>query len=142
MAYVIDSVEEFLTHLKVGDTFWWMMSLDCKPIGVDEPHTIKRMEDSPFFGIKDVKIFYDSPSFLNPGTMVEDHFYVSDITNQWHGVFLTEESALEYFGERAWAYAIDPMLRAEVEEAKKDDDVFEDWSTSDKSWASPEDEEF
>ena len=120
MAYVIQSVEEFLTHLKVGDQFWFMNSFHCKPFGITGPYTIKRIEDGPFLGEKDAKIFYDHPSFINPGTMVEASYFVSDLTNQCHGVFLTEESALEYFGQRALAYATDPILMAEGGRAKFD----------------------
>src|SRR3989338_4466813 len=101
MAYVIQSVEEFLAHLKVGDQFWFMNSFHCKPFGITGPYTIKRIEDGPFFGEKDAKIFYDHPSFINPGTMVEASYFVSHKKNHFRGFFLQQKTPLKYLGEKS-----------------------------------------
>jgi len=108
MAYVIKSVEEFLVHLGIGDQFWHMTSLYNKPSAVEGPCVITRFEEgNNVFG----------PCVFYADTDGSETFsFISDLTNEWHGAFLTKEAALEHFGERSWAYAIDPQLRRKVAE--------------------------
>jgi len=111
---VILSVEEFLATLKVGDQFWHMTSSGVTPRGIDGPLTIEGFEADKI-GVR---------VYVNGGR--RDYHYASDLTNLYHGVFLSEEDGETYFAERKLAYKTNPALIAEVTEERAWDGLLDE----------------
>jgi len=114
MGKVILSVEEFIQVLKPGDKFWHMTSMYGAPTGIEGPITIERFERDEK---GEPKVIYKHKAYFSD-EIVEAYHFVSDLTNRWHGVFLTKKDAQAYFEERRRAYATDPELIAEVRESR------------------------
>lgn len=126
MANAILSVDEFLQKLNVGDKFWYMGSYLEKPSGTYGPYTV-------------LSIFLDEQGkwrvrYRNEETGRENSAtspdYADDLTNRWHGVFLSEKDANAYFEERVRAYETDPKLIAEHELAVADAKMWQEYEES------------
>jgi hypothetical protein len=115
MGKVILSVEEFMQTFKPGDKFWHMTSWFGEPTSIKGPIIIERFEE---YEEGHPKVIYKRKSCFSD-EIVETYDFVADLTNRWHGVFLTKEDAQAYFEERKHAYATDPKLIAEVQREKE-----------------------
>ena len=92
MAEIINSVEKFLSALKVGDIFWYMTSRFCKPYSVEGPCTIFAFTARGLRNLSCVKC-----RVLHGHTWKVEEHYIRDVTNEWHGVFLAKDHASAYF---------------------------------------------
>lgn|SRR3989344_7268443 len=119
MANVILSIDEFMEKLSPGDTFWHMTSYHCAPDRIVEARIEKFGTDECGTWIQCVE-----DSSLKPGEKTSEKRHVVDLTNEFHGVFLTEKDAQEYFEERKVAYATDPDLISKVAKKKADSHSF------------------
>ena len=113
MAEIINSVEKFLSALKVGDIFWYMTSHFCKPYSIEGPCTILAFTARGRRNLPCVKC-----RVLHGHTWKVEEYYIRDVTNEWHGVFLAKEDASAYFNKRTAAYKSDPALVKEAADAR------------------------
>lgn len=97
----IHSLEEFLRVLGEGGRFWFMVSQFDEPIGTRGPLMIKafhRGED----GATMVKV--------ETALGASEEYRIGYITDDFHGVLLTEEDAESYFLKRSHMFWMDPVL--------------------------------
>jgi hypothetical protein len=116
---VIHSVEEFLETFKVGDQFWFMTFFSgVGPIRIEGPLTIVSFDEAD----AGHRVYCDGGSDSLPG----QRHYVSDITNTYHGVFISETDARSHLEERKQAYQTDPKLIAELIADRQQDALYDE----------------
>jgi hypothetical protein len=114
---VICSVEEFLSTLNVGDQFWFLAyQMGIGPTGVVGPCTINGFEEVQGLGTK--VLFHQEENRPR-------EYNVQDLTNPYHGVFLTKEDATEYFNKRKKAYQTNPVLISGLERERDELEWFQ-----------------
>ncbi len=112
---VILNEGEFLAKLKPGDVFWYLVSYCCKPTHIAGPFVVKSIKSFSHNSSDGKKVVV----FTTPdGKTDEDQ--IDNLTNEWHGVFLTKEEGEAYLKERQHAYETDPVLIAEYERIRKE----------------------
>ncbi len=95
MAHVIRSVEGFRKELKVGDVFWHMTSSFGAPYEIVGSCRITAFWMDKRFGFSMVHY-----TRLDAGAEVIEEMSIEDLTNKYHGVFLSAADAYEYFEAR------------------------------------------
>lgn len=106
----IFSVKAFLDALGIGDRFWTLVHYAGQgPICVEGPLVV-----TGFVGEENEESKVVVCSQTSTGTTIEER-HISDLTNQWHGVFLSQKLAINYLNGRIMEYMIDPTLIAELE---------------------------
>jgi hypothetical protein len=103
MAKVILNTAEFLKVLSVGDVFWYMICDYCfVPNGIVGPCIVEKTK-------KDKKgMTMISFRVGKNGKKVER--CLENITDCWHGVFLSRKDALKHLKVGKYAFANDPEL--------------------------------
>lgn len=122
MIKAILSEEEFLKVLSVGDKFWFINSImGSGPICIEGPCIIDEIKREKSGDKILIRVFFKQKICI--GTLqeevVETDRAVSDLTNRWHGVFLSKEDARKYFLVRKHAYKTDPKLIRELRKERK-----------------------
>lgn len=112
MMNVITSKEQFLSELKVGGKFWHLLSWCGKPTAIEGP-------------VELVEVRGSTAVWREPGGRLGEDF-IENLTNEWHGVFLSEEDAKSFLEARKLAYERDPKLIAEFERTKREADHWDD----------------
>jgi len=105
----IFSTEKFLRKLKVGGRFWHIECTFGVPSRIIGPCKILKIYEAKV----GTKVSY---SDINEKTYES---YVDDLTNSFHGVFMTKKTALKHYLKKKKAYRTDSILIKEVEDAKK-----------------------
>lgn len=95
MARVVRSVESFCKELNVGDVFWYVTSWFGRPYEIVGPCTITGFLMDKRFGFPVVEY-----TRLDAGGEIIEERSIGDLTNQYHGVFLSAADAYEYFEVR------------------------------------------
>lgn len=103
---VISTVEAFLAALKIGDKFWHMTTLHCRPTSIQGPLAVV----GGIWTVEVCKVFCQNQYGQ------KEEWHVGDIANKCNKVFLTAEDAQAYFEERKLAYETDPKLIAQYEQ--------------------------
>jgi len=123
MVRVIQSVDEFLRTLKIGDQFWYLYhEMGVGPTSIIGPNTV---EGFHFFPIPAVlrKIMIGDVE-MRGGVLL-----CGIIGEPYGGVLLSQEDALAYLEKRQRAYATEPELQTLLAEerntAKKYDAMFD-----------------
>lgn len=101
----IHSVEEFMTTFQVGDVFWFISSCTGRgPVSIEKGQ-IRKFTVSDFGDI--VVHFLDNNKVF--------HYFVSDLTNGYHGVFCNSTEALLALIDRQDQYQNDTSVKAQIE---------------------------
>lgn len=92
--------DEFLQLFRVGDEFYTVCSYFCRPIGIEGPLKIASFATHEMDGET-----YDKVIVISNGIYIER--FVTDLTNEWNGVFLTESGARECLEARKEEFSKD-----------------------------------
>jgi len=99
VSHVIQSKEDFLAELHVGDQFWRMSSHNFRPHTIEGPFKILG-----FVTLGNEKSLNVRCRIARDRTPVTEDNSVNDLTNEYHGVFTDENEAWIYFREKRKAF--------------------------------------
>ena len=114
MANGIHNVAQFCRELNVHDVFWHITSYHGKPYTVEGPCEIRDI----FWDRNVLKVQYVRPWVEINDSITEDA--ISDLVNEYHGVFRDERSARAYLEERKRMYAADPYFAARIQRQEEE----------------------
>lgn len=99
VAHVIQSKEDFLAALDIGNTFWYMSSRHKRPYTVEGPFKILD------FVLRGKQQFLNVKCVITRGRVQSIEYYsITDLTNEYHGVFINKDEAWTYFKQKQAAY--------------------------------------
>lgn len=122
----IHSEKEFIETFKEGDIFYYLLSWYGKPLAISWPIKIKAIIFNHPEDIREklIRIIADNSEY-------DEWHYVSDLTNQYHGVCKTEKEATDYLQTRLAEFASNPELQQEYQFNLELNEMFDYFDDSD-----------
>ncbi|MEX2411306.1 MAG: hypothetical protein WD607_08060 [Candidatus Paceibacterota bacterium] len=120
----IHSMEEFLEEFLVGDVFYTISSLLGKPRGVEGPIRILSFYRTAIEPGSSYLVMNTRKKSMDSFSLFEEEKFVSDMLNEFHGVFCNRKDAERELKRRKAIFNSSPILQDEFRKNREESSQF------------------